>query len=424
MKNRFLLLLCVAALGFSAAIAPRARAADAVELRFTWYNDGQEGQALRTLLDQFEKENTDIKVTLDVVAFKDLHTTLSAQAEVDKAPDLARETEPQRYYGKLLDLTPNLKDPKAITDNYAAALLGVLAGPQKGAITGYPLDFSSSGPFVNVALFKKAGVEIPSDKNEKVTWDQWIAAAKQVRDKTGVPYAIAYDCSGHRWFSTVLQFGGKFFDANGKFTIDTPQFRKAAEMLIGWHKDGLAPLEVWGGSCDPNGALGFFVAGQVPFYYGGSFRVSNFDKAIADKFEWKAVPNPCVETCTGMPGGGFVIAFKNTQHPKEVARLVEFLTSKKAAAEFAVKSPLLPARLDLAKEGLEYPARSADLKVFLGAVGKTTDEAFNLQNNPLIGAVNVESRDRLRQVIVGEISLDDAIKKIQAKMDELQAPKK
>jgi alpha-1,4-digalacturonate transport system substrate-binding protein len=423
MRKRILLLISIFAFVFTAAATPRASRAATVELRFTWYNDGQEGQVLRALLDQFEKDNTDIKVTLDVVAFKDLHTTLSAQAEVDKAPDLARETEPQRFYGKLLDLTPHLKDVKAITDNYAPALLNVLAGPTKGALTGFPLDFTSSGPFVNVAAFKKAGVEIPSDKNEKVTWDEWIAAAKQVREKAGLPYAVAFDCSGHRWFSTVLQYGGKFFDANGKFTIDTPQFRKAAEMLINWHKDGLAPLEVWSGSCDPNGALGFFVAGQVPLYYGGSFRVSNFDKTIADKFEWKAVPNPCVETCTGMPGGGFVIAFKNTQYPKEVARVVEFLTDKKNAAEFAVKSPLLPARSDLSKEGLEYPARSADLGTFLSAVNKTTDEAFNLQNHPLIGAVNVESRDRLRQVIVGEISLDDAIKKIQAKMDELQAAK-
>jgi alpha-1,4-digalacturonate transport system substrate-binding protein len=415
-------LVGILALAFSAIAAPPARAAQ-VELRFAWYNDGAEGQVLRAQLDQFEKDNPDIKVVVDTVAFKDLHTTLVAQAEVGQAPDLARETEPQRYYGKLLDLTPNLKDAKAFSASYAPALLGVLAGPDKTTITGYPLDFSSSGPFVNVDLFKKAGVDIPSDKADKVTWDAWIAAAKQVRDKTGVPYAIAYDCSGHRWFSTVLQYGGKFFDANGKFTIDTPQFRKAAEMLIGWHKDGLAPLEVWGGSCDPNGALGFFVAGQVPFYFGGSFRVSNFAKVIADKFAWKAVPNPCVETCTGMPGGGFVIAFKNTQHPKEVARLVDFLTDKKNAADFAVKAQLLPARLDLGKEGLDYPVRPDDLKVFLAAIGKTTDEAFNLQNNPLIGAVNVESRDRLRQVITGEITLDDAILKIQAKMDDLQKAK-
>jgi alpha-1,4-digalacturonate transport system substrate-binding protein len=420
MKHRaFVLSILLIALLMMAA-APHAKAAT-VELRFTWYNDGTEGQVLRELLDRFEKENPDIKVVLDVVAFKDLHTTLTAQAEVDKAPDLARETEPQRFYGKLLDLTPHIKDAKSYSSVYAQALLDVLAGPNQGQLTGIPLDFTSSGPFVNVSLFKKAGVEIPSDKRDKVSWDEWVAAAKKVKEKTGTPYAVAIDRSGHRWFSSVLQYGGKFFDANGKFTIDTPQFRKSAEMLINWHKDGLAPLEVWaGGGGGYAAAVDFFVNQQVPLYYAGSWQVSNFNKVVADKFEWKAVPNPCMETCTGMPGGGFIIAFKNTKHPKEVARVIDYLADKKVAAEFAVKSPLLPARLDLSKEGLEYAVRPADLKMFLSAVGKTSPDAFALQNHPLIGAVNVETRDRLSQVIVGEITLDEAIKKIQAKMDDLQ----
>ncbi len=395
-----------------------------VELRFTWYNDGVEGQVLRGLLDQFEAKNPDIKVVVDTVAFKDLHATLSAQVEVDKGPDLARETEPQRYYGKLLDLTSYLSDPKSFSTVYSAALLNVLAGTQ-GGITGYPLDFTSSGPFVNVSLFKKANVAIPSDTNAKVSWTEWVEVAKKVRDATGVPYTVAIDRSGHRWFSSVLEYGGTFFDKDGKFTIDTPAFRKAAEMLIGWHKDGLAPLEVWaGGGSGYAAAADFFINQQVPLYYSGSWQVSNFDKVIADKFEWKAVPNPCDVTCTGMPGGGFVIAFKSSQHPKEVARVIDFLTSKDIAGKFAVDSRLLPARLDLAKDGLTYPTRATDLSTFLKAVTLTSDEAFRLQNHPLIQAVNVETRDRLSQVIVGEITLDDAIKKIQAKMDDLQAGKK
>lgn len=289
----------------SIALTSGARAAQsAVELHFTWYNDGQEGQVLRTLLDQFEAQNPDIKVVVDTVAFKDLHTTLSAQVTVDQGPDLARETAPQLYYGKLLDLTPYLADPAGLKAAYASAEMDVLAGPQ-GGLNGYPLDSSSSGPFVNVTLFKKAGVAIPSDSSDKVTWEEWVAAAKKVRDATGVPYAVAIDRSGHRWFSMVLSYGGKFFDANGKFTIDTPAFRKAADQLINWHKDGLSPLEVWaGGGGGYAAATDFFINQQLPFYYSGSWQVSNFDKVIGDKFEWKAVPNPCETICTGMPGGG------------------------------------------------------------------------------------------------------------------------
>jgi len=217
-----------------------------VTLHFTWYNDGQEGTVMRGLLDKFEAQNPDIKVALDVVAFKDLHTTLSAQVSVDQGPDLARETSPQLYDGKLLDLTPYMSDTAGFIAAYPAADLKVLAGTQRG-LTGFPLDRTSSGMFVNVSLFNQAKVAIPSDSSDKVTWEQWVTAAKQVRDATNVPYAVAIDRSGHRWFSMVLTYGGHLLDSSGKFTIDTPGLRQAANQLLSWHTDGLSPLEVWAG---------------------------------------------------------------------------------------------------------------------------------------------------------------------------------
>ena len=137
-KQRGAALVGTAALIASLGAASGAHAQDAVTLHFTWYNDGREGQIMRGLLDKFEAANPGIKVALDVVAFKDLHTTLSAQVSAGQGPDLARETAPQLYYGNLLDLTPYLKDPVAFKAAFPAADFDVLAGPQTG-LTGYPL---------------------------------------------------------------------------------------------------------------------------------------------------------------------------------------------------------------------------------------------------------------------------------------------
>ncbi len=38
----------------------------------TWYNDGIEGEVMRSLLDRFEAQNSDIIVTLDVVPYKSI----------------------------------------------------------------------------------------------------------------------------------------------------------------------------------------------------------------------------------------------------------------------------------------------------------------------------------------------------------------
>jgi ABC-type glycerol-3-phosphate transport system substrate-binding protein len=40
-----------------------------------------------------------------------------------------------------------------------------------------------NGPFVNVSLFKKAGVALPS--SDKVTWEEWMKLAKEVKEKNG-----------------------------------------------------------------------------------------------------------------------------------------------------------------------------------------------------------------------------------------------
>ncbi len=42
---------------------------DMVELRIRWYNDGNEGEVLRDLLDRFEADNPDISVEIDTVPY-------------------------------------------------------------------------------------------------------------------------------------------------------------------------------------------------------------------------------------------------------------------------------------------------------------------------------------------------------------------
>ena len=73
-------------------------AQETVNLRILWYNDGNEGDVLRDLLDRFEADHPNIKVTIDVVAYADIHNILQTQVEAggDSAPDMARVTDTAR----------------------------------------------------------------------------------------------------------------------------------------------------------------------------------------------------------------------------------------------------------------------------------------------------------------------------------------
>ena len=45
---------------------------------------------------------------------------------------------------------------------------------------------------------------------------------------------------------------------------------------------------------------------------------------IGDAFDWDVVPNPTGPGgSTGLPGGASIAAFKSTEHPEEVARVME-----------------------------------------------------------------------------------------------------
>ena len=70
-----------------------------------WYSDGNEGEVMADLLKRFEKDNPDIKVTLDNVAYKVIQEGLPVQLEAGNGPDIARVTNIKAQAQYWLDLS-------------------------------------------------------------------------------------------------------------------------------------------------------------------------------------------------------------------------------------------------------------------------------------------------------------------------------
>src|SRR5215475_11542920 len=83
-----LLVLSIAVLGFSAV-----HAQDKVTLHLTWYNDGNEGDVMQSILNDFQAKNPNIVVQMDVVDYATgILKTLPVQIQAGQGPDLARTT--------------------------------------------------------------------------------------------------------------------------------------------------------------------------------------------------------------------------------------------------------------------------------------------------------------------------------------------
>jgi alpha-1,4-digalacturonate transport system substrate-binding protein len=380
---------------------------------------------MEDMLDRFESANPDINVILDVVPYPTILEILPLQLETGEGPDLAKVSNIAGLYEYYLDMRPYLSDPAYWEENMGLTIEHM--NPDGGnRISGFYTDVTVTGAFINRTLFEQAGVPVPSDTSDQVTWEEWAEAVVKVRDATGVDFAMAIDRSGHRLSTLTISQGAKLFDEDGNFVVDDEGMRRALQLMLDWHADGTMPLDVWAGGDSYREATNDFINGNLVFMESGVWNVGPFTDQIGDAFDWEVVLNPCgAVTCTGMPGGSVMAAMKATKHPEEVARVMEFLAAEENYHEWAARALYIPQHNGIMAKGVDY---ATDLPQALRAFQVFGEEsthldplAYRLQNH-LYGYVVMNAlRDRLTQAIVGELTLDEAIARMQADIDDALA---
>lgn len=419
-KRLFLSILLVSLL---ALVVTPFNAQDAVELRITWYDDGNESEVLRDLLDRFEAENPDITVVIDTVAYNVILEQLPIQLEAGEGPDMARVTRfgPNSPY--FLDLEPYV-DAEYWNANFGGTLDWLRPADDDGdGVYGMVTQLTVTGPYVNKTLFDQAEIEMPG---ADATWADWIEASSAVAEATGVPYAVAIDRSGHRMAGPAVSMGATYFDEEtGQVNIVGDEgFRAAAEMIVGWHEQEITPPEIWVGA-DGTYAAGVdqFVNAEVVMYMSGSWQINQLAERVGDGFDWVAVPNPCGPGgCTGMPGGAALVGINDTEYPEQVARVMDYLASEEVYSEFAARTLFIPGHSGVAAAGVAFEtdneAANAAIQTFTAQVPLLSETTIALQGYPYNGVIWAETANRLEQVIVGEITMDEAIEFIQADIDQ------
>lgn len=394
----------------------------AQELRVQCYSDGNECEVTGDIAKRFEAANAGIKVIIDKVPYKAVTEQLPVQLAAGEGPDVARVTDLgglNKYY---LDLTPHLGAARAKywQDNFASSLNWFRANSSDKGIYGLMSQLTVTGGYVNKTLFEQAKVPMPP---ATATWDDWMAAAKKVADATKTPFAMAMDRSGHRFAPLAVAYGAKIFDANGVPVVDAG-YKTAVKKFIDWHKAGLMPKEVWGGvgGSQYRDAFEEFANGRVVMYYSGSWQVKRMDTQVTKAFDWAVAPAPCGPAgCTAMPGGAAYVGLKRTKNPAAVAKFLDFLASEANYAELMAKTENIPAHLAVAKAGVTYnvsPAAKAALNSFVADVPKIANANYQLQGYRFNRAVFLPTAQRLGQAVAGELSADDAIKRLAADIDE------
>ncbi|MDJ0753348.1 MAG: extracellular solute-binding protein [Ardenticatenaceae bacterium] len=391
---------------------------DGVEIRFTYYADGNEADVMQGLVDAFHEANSDVTVILDNVPYSTIDEQLPVQVETGEGPDMARITNFGTFSGNLLDMSSYMADPDYVRANFPAPVLDALGEP--GGIYGFPDGFTVTGPYVNKTLFDQAGVDMPG---ADAGWADWSAAAAEVAEATGVQYAISIDRTGHRFAGPAMSSGATLIDADGNFTVDTEGYRAFAEELNSWHEAGITPSEVWLVGDSVNSCIDFFKSGDLVMCMSGSWQINGLAADVGDAFDWVVVPNPSGPGgSTGVAGGAAIVAFADTEHPEEVSRFMEFLAQAENYAQFSAGTLILPAHTEVASGDVEYATEDAQVLAALAAytaeIPKLQDQAVQLNVHPFAFAYYRNSANRIAQYLAGELTIDDALAGLQEDIDD------
>lgn len=410
--------LAATALGLS-LLASTALAGD---VRIMWYSDGVEGEVMKDLVARFMAENPGINVILDEVAYKVVQEQLQIQLEAGEGPDIARVTNIKTLAPHWLDLTPYLSDADYWRTNFGAHA-DWMRVDGSDAITGFMTQLTLTGGFANKTLFEQAGVALPG---AGATWDDWVNASAEVAKSQGTAAAFAIDRSGHRISGPNVSYGANYIGADGKPAPVDAGTKEFAGKLVQWVADGKMLKDTWVAASGSTyrAAADDFINAAIPFYYSGSWQIANFSTKIGDAFDWVAIGSPCGSAgCSGLAGGAALVAVKYTKNPEEVAKVMDYLAREEVVREFSERTLFLPAHAGVvAKGGLNWQTGDKNvgpaLDVFVAAAGQVLPAASALPSWKWASAYYGALVNRISQVMAGEMTLDEAVAKIDSDIAE------
>lgn len=256
---------------------------------------GDECGTIQTLTNKFNTENKwGIKVErLGGAAWDSYYDQLNATFAGGNPPNVAvmhgSSLTDYAQRGLLLPLDDVVKTTNVdLGDAVPAAKTAISFQDKTYAV---PFDIHGGLAHVNADLFKKAGL-VNSDGTPKLpkTAEEFLADAKTVKDKTGKDYmgvARVGDQLGVHMFESFLgqQGGGILTEDNTKAAIDTPEARKALELMNTMFSRGYA-----NGKQTYDAAQQSFLKGESAMLFNGTWVVDQYNKQA--KFNYLATNFP------------------------------------------------------------------------------------------------------------------------------------
>ncbi len=369
-----------------------------VTLKLAHYADQFETETVNKQIKAFMDDNPDIAVVAEPLTgdfWQVLLTRMSSNSEPDVFYLEGYQFPRFQKAGKLLDISDALSaQDKA---DFSKNLLDAFTEDEK--LYAVPKDYNTLALFYNKDMFEEAGLEPPK------TWDELKTAAEKLT-KDG-KYGLSFQNEIQR-FHPLAKSNGAEVMKNGTPDFNSPEFIEAYEYLLSLYRAGVAviPKDI---GADWNGVA--FARQDVAMTVEGYWMVQTLTET-APGLNFGVVPIPYSKEPASLMFTVGYSASKNTKHPEEAKKLINYLTNYDMQKVFVESERALPSRLSNSKE---FEEKNPHLKPFLEAV-KYSDS----YNYGIAGPVAVDELAKsFEKILINDYDVKKALDEAEALIQDV-----
>lgn len=383
-----------------------------IELNYWVPFSGSDGEFMEDMVNTFNQSQSDIKVKFMNNNWDNYYPKLLSSLQAKSAPDVA-----VAHVSHLAELTPTgMVEPLDDLAKEAGLDWSTFGKNQEEAIVrdgkhyAVPLDTHAVVMYYNKKFLGDAGL---LNEDGTIKMEPGAEGFTKMLEtlKAKLPGDVSPMIIGSNnvftywiWYALVQQQGGTYFK-DGKPTIDTPEGKKAMELLKSWLDKGLMLPDIGDNSYD------IFKTSKAAVTFTGVWATGNFEKEKS--LDFAAVPFPQLYDQPAAWGDSHtLIVPKQDDHDKEVAavKFANWLADHGAMWAKAGHVPSKPSVVDSEEyKAMPYRAGYADVMKIVKYMPDT----------PKLSAVNDAVLESLVQINYGQKSIEEGLKEAQDKADKL-----
>ncbi|MBE9609927.1 ABC transporter substrate-binding protein [Chitinilyticum piscinae] len=410
----------LAGVALFAASIMSAQAAEKVKVEY-WSNSlsPKFDAVMKDLTTKFNASQNQVEAVWVDVAWDAFQARVVTAVASGKVPGLVNLPKPwMDEFAQKKMIVPVTKEVASFKNVYTkGALADVTYGNE---IYGLPWYQVTAVLFYNKDLFSKAGV-----KEAPKSLDQLLAAAKQVKEKTGVSgFAPKLNDGFAGWFL----YDGLPLIKDNKAVFNSPAHVKLVEKFAAAYKDGSIPKDVFKMGFEEQ--IAAYNSGKIAMFAEGAHALKRTQTDAKKIYEVTGVagfPQGAGKT----PFGGFLFLWSVPKGFKDVGaavKLGQYLTSDEAQLAFAKASSTFPSTNKALDDAFfQAGAKSADPVEQATAVAATNIKAsrtLTISGLPDEAAMNKKLNDEVEAAVTGRKSAKEALDAAAALWNEKLAAKK